>query len=132
MMEGFYRQQIEAMRAKKVALINDYDKSEAVNSFLVNGDRMWLDKAARVGLVNSTQVAKASGAESIVFWHGDKSYNITCDMMLQMLSVLELYAMECYNVTAKHIATLNTLEDLNRIYNYNYTKGYPKRLEFSV
>lgn len=131
-MDDFLRNQIEAMRAKKVALINDYDKSEAVNSFLLNGERMWLDKATRVGLVNSTQIAKAAGAESIVLWHEDKSYNIPCDMMLQMLSVLELYAMECYNVTAKHIATLNTLEDLNRIYNYNYTKGYPKRLEFFV
>lgn len=131
-MDDFLRNQIEAMRVKKVALINDYDKSEGVNSFLINGERMWLDKATRVGLVNSTQIAKAAGAENIVLWHRDKSYSIPCDMMLQMLSVLELYAMECYNVTAKHIATLNTLEDLNRIYNYNYTKGYPKRLEFFV
>lgn len=53
-------------------------------------------------------------------------------MMLQMLSALELYAMECYNVTAQHLATVKKLEDLNRIYNYNYTKGYPKRLNFTV
>jgi hypothetical protein len=52
--------------------------------------------------------------------------------MLQMLAVLELYAMECYNVTAEHIAKVNALEDLNRIYNYNYTKGYPKRLSFDL
>lgn len=131
-MDEFLRNQIDEMRAKKVALIQDYDKSEAVNSFLVNGERMWLDKATRVGLVNSTQVAKAAGAKYIVLWANDKSYNIQCDMMLQMLAVLELYAMECYNVTAEHIASVNALEDLNRIYNYNYTKGYPKRLEFEV
>lgn len=53
-------------------------------------------------------------------------------MMLQMLSALELYAMECYNVTASHIVKVKELEDLNRIYNYNYTKGYPKRLNFTV
>lgn len=131
-MRDFLVSQIEVMRAKKVTLIRDFDKSEAVNSFLLNGERMWLDKATRVGLVNSTQIAKAAGAENIVLWHGGKSYNIPCDMMLQMLSVLELYAMECYNVTAEHIANINALEDLNRIYNYNYTKGYPKRLSFSV
>lgn len=131
-MEDFYNQQIEAMRAKKVALIQEYDKSEAVNSFLINGERMWLDKATRVGLVNSTQVAKAAGAENIVLWHGDRSYNIPCDLMLQMLSTLELYAMECYNVTAQHTANIHSLEDLNRIYNYNYTKGYPKRLSFTL
>lgn len=93
---------------------------------------MWLDKATRVGLVNSTNVAKANGAENIVLWANDKSYNVPCDMMLQMLSALELYAMECYNVTASHIVKVKELEDLNRIYNYNYTKGYPKRLNFEV
>ena len=131
-MEDFYRQQIETVRMKKVALTREYDKSEAVNSFLINGERMWLDKATRVGLVNSTQIAKASSIETIVLWNGDKSYNIPCDTMLQMLSVLELYAMECYNVTAKHLANINSLEDLNKLWNYNYTKGYPKRLEFFV
>jgi hypothetical protein len=65
-MSEFLRQQIEEMRAKKVALIYDYDKSEAVNSFTVNNESMWLDKATRVGLVNSTNVAKANGAENIV------------------------------------------------------------------
>lgn len=40
--------------------------------------------------------------------------------------------MECYNVTANHIAKVEELEDLNRIYNYNYTKGYPKRLTFNL
>lgn len=131
-MDEFLRNQIDEMRAKKVALIQDYDKCEAVNSFLVNGDRMWLDKNTRVGLVNSTQVAKAAGAEYIVLWANDKSYNVPCDTMLQMLAVLELYAMECYNVTAEHIAKVNALEDLNRIYNYNYTKGYPQRLKFNL
>jgi hypothetical protein len=131
-MNEFLRNQTDKMRAKKVALIRDYDKSEAVNSFLVNGERMWLDKHTRVGLVNSVQVAKAAGAECIVLWANDKSYNVPCDRMLQMLAVLELYAMECYNVTAKHIAEVNTLKDLNRIYNYNYMKGYPKRLTFEL
>lgn len=131
-MNEFLRNQTDKMRAKKVALIRDYDKSEAVNSFLVNGERMWLDKHTRVGLVNSVQVAKAAGAECIVLWANDKSYNVPCDRMLQMLAVLELYAMECYNVTAKHIAEVNALKDLNRIYNYNYMKGYPKRLTFEL
>ena len=131
-MDDFLKQQVIAMRAKKVALIHDFDKSDDVNSFLINGDRMWLDKNTRVGLVNSGQIAKAAGAEHIVLWNGEKNYDIPCDTMLQMLSVLELYAMECYNVTARHLATINDLEDLNKIYNYNYTKGYPKRLEFTI
>ena len=30
-----------------------YDRSETVNSFMLAGNRIWLDKATRVGLVNS-------------------------------------------------------------------------------
>ena len=44
----------------------------------------------------------------------------------------KLYDFFCDNVTAEHIAKVNALEDLNRIYNYNYTKGYPKRLMFTL
>ena len=131
-MTEFLKNQINGMRAKKLALIHDYDKSEAVNSFFLNGERMWLDKNTRVGLVNSTQVAKAAGSEYIALWVNDKSYNVHCDTMLQMLTVLELYAMKCYNITSEHIANVNALKDLNRIYNYNYTKGYPKRLSFTI
>lgn len=120
------------MKQRKISLIKEYDNSEAVNSFALNGEGMWLDKATRVGLVNSTQIAKEAGAKSIVLWVKDKSYVISCDVLLQMLSALELYAMECYNVTAQHMANVNALEDLNRIYNYNYTKGYPARLNFNI
>lgn len=33
-------------------LIEHYDSSLSVNSFLFNGNPLWLDKATRVGLVN--------------------------------------------------------------------------------
>ena len=126
------KQLIDSIRANKLALIEDYDSSEAVNSFYVNGESMWLDKNTRVGLVNSTQIAKAAGSDFVVLWAKNKSFKIGCDTLLQMLSVLELYAMDCYNVTAEHKAKVKSLEDLNRLNNYDYTKGYPKRLSFSV
>lgn len=131
-MNDYLKLQVEGIRAKKVALIQEYDKSESVNSFIVNNDRMWLDKSTRVGLVNSTQIAMASGAKEIVLWYNDKNYTIPCETMLKMLSVLELYAMECYNVTSQHMVNVKKENDLNRLYNYNYTKGYPRRLIFNV
>jgi hypothetical protein len=119
-------------KERKVALIKDYDKSQGVNSFMLNGRPAWLDKATRVGLTNSLQIEKAAGHVTSTLWLDGQLYIINIDVALQMLAVLELYAKDCYNVTEQHIANIMAEENLNRVYNYNYTKGYPKRLEFNI
>ena len=117
---------------RKVSLIKDYDKSEGVNSFALNGTLVWLDKATRVGLVNSLQIEKSAGRVDTELWLDEKMYVLPIDTVLQMLVVLELYAKDCYNTTEQHIANVRKLTDVNRVYNYDYTKGYPKRPRFEV
>ena len=119
-------------KERKVALIKDYDKSQGVNSFILNGRPAWLDKATRVGLINSLQIEKAAGHKTSQLWLDGEPYTVDIDVALQMLAVLELYAKECYNVTEQHLANVAAETDLNRVYNYNYTKGYPKRLQFNL
>lgn len=125
-------ERLQQEKDRKIALIKDYDKSQAVNSFLINGRRAWLDKATRVGLVNSLQIEKAAGRTISELWLDGEKYTVGIDNALQMLVVLELYAKDCYNVTEEHIKNVAEAVDLNRVYNYNYTKGYPRRLEFNV
>ncbi len=43
---------LDELKEMKIADINAYDKSDAVNSFTLSGKRMWLTKEDRVGLVN--------------------------------------------------------------------------------
>ena len=119
-------------KERKVALIKDYDKSQGVNSFIVNDKPVWIDKATRVGLINSLQIEKAANKSETVLWLNGTPYTVKIDDALKMLTVIELYAIECYNTTEKHIVAINSLEDLNRVYNYDYTKGYPKRLSFEL
>lgn len=123
---------LEKAKERKIANILDYDKSEGVNSFNLNGGLAWLDKNTRVGLVNSLQIEKSSGRINTELWLNEVKYDLPIDHVLQMLVVLELYAKECYNVTQQHIANVNKLNDLNRVWNYNYTKGYPPRPAFNV
>ena len=47
-----------------------------------------------------------------------------------MLSALELYALECYNVTAAHKAAVSALESVEDIVAYDYTENYPEKLNF--
>lgn len=119
-------------KARKLALIKDYDKSQGVNSFILNDKSVWLDKATRVGLINSLQIEKAANRDKTTLWFAETPYTMNIDDALKMLTVIELYAVECYNTTEKHIMVVNELNDVNRVYNYDYTRDYPRRLTFEL
>ena len=120
--------------AQKMVLaeIEKHDTSSAVNGFMLNGQRVWLDKATRVGLMNSTTIAKAMGQPTTTLWLGDAKLVVECDKAIQLLSALEVYAMECFNVTAAHKAAVEKLQTVEEVLAYDYTAGYPKLLEMSV
>ena len=121
-------------RAKEAVLaaIEAYDNSSAVNGFALNGAVVWLDKATRVGLMNSTSIAKGMGQATTTLGFGGMQIEVNCDKAIGLLSALEMYALECFNVTAAHkkaVAELNTVED---VLVYDYTKGYPEQLRMEV
>lgn len=112
--------------------IDKYDTSPAVNGFMLNGLRVWLNKDTRVALMNSTQIAKAMGKTTTTLWFGGMQIGVNCDKAIGLLSALEMYALECFNVTAAHkkaVAELNTVED---VLGYDYTQGYPEQLKMEV
>ena len=112
--------------------IDAYDTSSAVNGFVLNGTVVWLDKATRVGLMNSTTIAKAMGQATTTLWLGDTKLEVGCDMAIQLLSALEMYALECFNVTAAHKKAVAELTDIGEVLSYDYTKGYPEKLMMNV
>ena len=120
--------------AQKMVLaeIEKHDTSPAVNGFMLNGQRVWLNKDTRVGLMNSTSIVKAMGQKTTTLWFGGMQIEVNCDKAIQLLSALEMYALECFNVTAAHkkaVAELNTVEE---VLGYDYTKGYPEQLKMEV
>lgn len=121
-------------RAKREVLkqIEAYDTSSAVNGFVLNGAVVWLDKATRVGLMNSTTIAKAMGQATTTLWLGNTKLEVGCDMAIQLLSALEMYALECFNVTAAHKKAVAELTDIGEVLSYDYTKGYPEKLSMEV
>lgn len=118
--------------SKKVEEITAYDTSDKVNGFMLNGLLVWLDKATRVGLMNSTTIAKAAGQETTTLWLGGLKLVVDCDKAIQLLSALEMYALECFNVTASHKAAVGELKTIEEVEVYDYKTGYPKMLEMSV
>lgn len=116
----------------KIAEIAAYDTSDKVNGFILNGLLVWLDKATRVGLMNSTTIAKAAWQQTTTLWLGGAKLVVDCDKAIQLLSALEMYALECFNVTASHKAAVSELTTIEEVEAYDYKTGYPKMLEMNV
>ena len=112
----------------KVAEIEAYDTSDKVNGFILNGMTVWLDKATRVGLMNSTTIAKASGQQTTTLWLGDVKLEVDCDKAIQLLSALEMYALECFNVTAAHKKAVSELKTIKEVEAFDVTADYPQQL----
>lgn len=123
---------LDELKEKKIADINAYDKSDAVNSFTLADKDMWLNKEDRVGLVNSINIEKQAGRLDTVLWFDAVKYTIPISSALLMLNSLELYALDCYNVTQQHIAAVRGLQTKEEVESYNYKTGYPNKLEFSL
>lgn len=117
----------EAIEAK-IAEIDAYDKSSAVNQFYLNDIPCWLDRDTRVSLMNSTNIVKASGQESTVLWLNGQVLTIPCDTAIALLGQLEIYALACYNRTAEHKANVSNLTNVNSVKAYDHTTGYPEKL----
>ena len=123
---------LKQAKVDKIAEIAAYDTSDKVNGFVLNGLLVWLDKATRVGLMNSTTIAKASGQETTTLWLGGMKLVVDCDKAIQLLSALEMYALECFNVTASHKQAVSELTTIEEVEAYDYKAGYPKMLEMSI
>lgn len=123
---------LNSAKSAVLAAIEAYDTSSAVNGFILNGQRVWLDKATRVGLMNSTTIAKAMGQPTTTLWLSDVKLVVECDKAIQLLSALEMYALECFNVTAAHKKAVAEMSTVEEVLGYDYTAGYPKMLEMSV
>lgn len=121
---------LEEAKRSKINAIKRYDSSSAVNEFYYNGNPYWIDKQTRVGLVNSTQMEMQAGRETTTLILGNVVLDLPCATVLQMLAALEVYAKDCYNVTARHLIMVGALDDVDNIASYDYTTGYPEKLRF--
>lgn len=109
--------------------ITKYDVSENVNLFYLQGNPMWLNDIKRTSLIKSTNIRKLQGAITTVLWDDDNNkYDIPVDMALNMLNTLEMYALDCYNMTAQHKKNISEMDSIEDVLNYDYMAGYPKIL----
>ena len=120
---------LEQVRANKLAELEAYDSSDSVNSFTLNGNPMWLDYGTRQKLRTSIEAYQAQGIENVTKWFDGVQFTFPTTIWLQMLNALEVYASEALNVTESHRAAINALTSIDDIDEYDFTTGYPKKIE---
>ena len=123
---------LEKAKKEKLEAILDYDTSSDVNGFMLNGNKVWLDKGTRVGLMNSIQITRDMGQDTTTLWFDGYKLEVRCDMAIMLLSSLEMYALECFNVTAAHKKAVSELTTIEEVEAYDYKTGYPKQLDINL
>ena len=123
---------VKEIKKLLLSLQAEYDNSAEVNSFYLNGKRVWLDKATRVGLFNILNIEKASNTETTTLWFNNTSIEIQVDKAIALLTTVEKYAKQCYDNTQKHYVEINQLESIEDCLQYDITAGYPDILNIKV
>lgn len=123
--------ELEIAKGNKLFEIQEYDVSDNVNGFFLNGNLMWLDKATRSSLFNTIEAAQLFNQERIAIWHNGISVDLELQEAKQLLSALELYANQCYSVTHQHIAAVQAMTDVTEINNFDVAADYPERLNIT-
>lgn len=70
----------------------EYDSSTEVNSFILNSERVWLDKATSVVLFNIFNLEKSNGISITTLWFNTMSVKVNVDKAITLLTAVEMYA----------------------------------------
>ena len=120
-------------KQRKMKQITDYDKSNSVNSFTVNGTQEgWLTPDERSNYKSSIDAAKLMGVSTLSFFLGNSLLTLTTEQAEMMLAKIQLYADQCYIVTKQHKMHVEALTSVEEVEGYDHETGYPERLNFNI
>ena len=122
---------LESVKDSLYAEINNYDSSTAINQFTVNNTLAgWFTPTERSNYKTSVDAAKLLGVNTLQFYLGNVLLDINTTDAETMLAQIQLYADRCFIVTKQHKAAVEALTTMEDVEAYDYTKGYPDKLNF--
>lgn len=124
--------ELATTKAQKIAEIEAYDTSSAVNGFILNGQRVWLDFELRDRVYQGNERLQRIGRTDTTLWLGKQCYNLSIEQAQNIISHIEAYAKDCYNVTAAHKKAVSELTSIEEVEKYDITAGYPAQLKMEV
>ena len=131
-------QKLEMARDLKINDLYEYDSSSEVNSCIIkyNGLEVpyWADKSERSILKTALNDCVKNERFEYRLDLRDLGASITIEtkILLDMLSQLEVYAIDCYNATTDHLYAIKSLSTIEDIDAYDFRTNYPEKLTFNV
>ena len=130
-----YEPTLEEAKAQKISEIDAYDRSSAVNEFILYGIKGWLGRDTRMAVLNLITIMEATNPDSdqdfTLCTEGDNPMEFTAPLSVVkgLMYELELYAKSAYDATQRHKTAVRKLETVEEVEGYEY-KGvnYPQKL----
>lgn len=126
---------LEIAKKVKINSINQYDNSDAVNEFTLNGTKLWLTDEERTKLSKRLDIDKKSGLTTTKLIHSSLGYapvELPIEQTEQLLLSLEQYARDCFDKTNEHISEVLSLTSVEDVEAFDITEGYPSKLSFTI
>lgn len=130
--EPSQKELLAAAKVEKIAEIKEYDNSDAVNSFKLNGISVWINREDRIGTRKAIELEIASGKTESEIWLNGFKLIVNSELALKLLDAVGHYAYSAYNVTQSHIFAVKNLTSINEVEKYDYTNGYPQKLDLKT
>lgn len=130
--KAYYNARLDAAKRDKLAEIFEYNTSENVDGFLLNGTRHWLSLEERKSAKLSTDAHITLGHETTEQYLSGVPYTLPCQTLILMLAQLEVYALECLNNALRQKAEVEALTTVAEVGAYDVTNGYPEMLSFTI
>ena len=137
-----YIRTVNDAKTEMLHRISMYDRSDNINDFIINNEiHGWFTPEERSNYKSSIDAAKLLNVEKLSFYIKDILLEITPQMAEQMLAMIQLYADSCFIVTKQHKLAIENIcnseiysdsEKMDLIDSYDYTQGYPEKLNFEL
>ena len=93
---------------------------------------MWLGWELRARLKASLEAIEAAGGTEMTKGFGGVDYTFSVEQWAAMINAVENYAGQCQKVTEGHRAAVNALTTIADVEAYDYTVGYPPKINFDT
>ena len=127
---------LEDAKRQKLSQINQYDKSDAINSFdiVIGSDTIttWITPNNRANYKNSIDAAELIGLEELHPVFNGQMLTISTQVAKMALANIQIYADRCFVVTETHKKAVEELDTIEAVDAYNNETGYPERLTFTL
>lgn len=124
---------VEDSRNELLMKINEYNVSPNVDGFTINNAiNAWFTVQERLNYRQSVESAKRLGIEKLTFYVDSNELEVNTSDAEMMLDMLQLYADQCFIATKRHQIIANSLQTIEELDTYDYTDGYPQKLNFNL